>query len=107
MLKIGDKVNHYEYGPGEVITIWNTMASVRFEEEIEVLVGGFSEDIPTIEYTNTQSISKYELEKIKEVYVNHCYSCKEKVSSRIHDNCGICGWLRCHCGSCKCNMGGK
>lgn len=33
---------------------------------------------------------------------SHCYKCKEPLSSTIHEECSVCHWLICKCGTCGC-----
>jgi hypothetical protein len=34
-----------------------------------------------------------------------CHGCKQDLSSSSHLECSLCGWLRCHCGTCKQSCG--
>jgi hypothetical protein len=34
-----------------------------------------------------------------------CHGCKQDLSSSSHLECSLCGWLRCHCGTCKPSCG--
>ena len=36
-------------------------------------------------------------------YENHCWSCKEHISSAIHAQCSVCKGYICSCGACFCD----
>jgi phage/plasmid-associated DNA primase len=36
-----------------------------------------------------------------------CWQCREPLSDDIHSTCADCGWLRCYCGACSPECGGR
>lgn len=123
MLKIGDKVRHDIYGEGEVVTIDNKTDFVRvsFDKEHEIVINDvtderyYFEDNTRIEITNFIEVFGSELrirnkyfanKNEKKDYSNYCHSCKKLISSNTHLYCDECNWLKCECGSCRCNYGG-
>lgn len=121
MFKVGDKVEHFLYGKGEITAIGkNQFVWVAFEKEHEIVIHDvideqyYFEDNTRIETTNYIEVFESDLRKVsdyiwraREPYINHCYSCKKLISSQTQQYCDVCGWLKCECGSCKCNYKGR
>jgi hypothetical protein len=108
MLKIGDKVEHVEYGKGEVTSINKEREDVwvAFEQEHEVLTGEvidtdhYFEDNREVEKTRFIMVGEKSLTR---VYQNHCWDCGGKLTHQTHNFCSKCDYLKCDCGSCMCN----
>jgi ABC-type ATPase with predicted acetyltransferase domain len=120
MFKVGDKVEHFNYGKGEITLIEKKTQSVwvSFETEQEIVIYDVIdeqyhfEDNTRIETTNFIRVFEAELtngsssignKDKKNAYINHCHSCKKLISSQTHPYCVKCRWLKCECDSCKCN----
>lgn len=121
MLKMDDRVDHYLYGKGTIVSISNEKDAllVSFDKEFDVLVGeiidtdSYFEDNRRLETTSFIEVCHLDIEKIniklKEVNCfsqerePHCHSCKKLISSATHYKCKECGWLICDCGAYGCN----
>lgn len=122
-MKIGDKVRHDIYGEGEVVTVDDKtdLVGVVFNEEHEIVINDvtderyYFEDNTRLETTNFIEVPRTLLtntnkfnanKKYKKHYTNNCHSCKKIISSNTHPYCDECNWLKCDCGSCRCNYSG-
>lgn len=127
MFKLGDTVIHQTYGRGEIVNFDlqdKSRMLVAFEEEHEVFIRDIIdedyhyEDNCRLEKTSFINVYTWDLNRINnlrtdfksiqgnklyELYINHCHSCKKEVSSQTHSKCEVCGWYKCECGSCECN----
>lgn len=121
MLKVNDRVYHYLYGEGTILSISNEKGTlvVCFDKEYEVVVGeiidtdSYFEDNRRLEKTSIIEVPYVNVEKIniklKEVNYypkereTHCHTCKKTISTATHDKCKKCGWIMCDCGACRCN----
>lgn len=123
MLKTDDRIDHYLYGKGTIVSISYEKDTliIRFDKAFEVLVGEiidtdyYFEDNRRLETTNFIEVSYLDVEKInknlKEIKCfskdrdTYCHSCKKSISTVTHDKCKECGWIICDCGACRCNYG--
>ncbi len=121
MLKVDDRIEHYLYGKGTVLSILKDKDEllVSFDKEFEVLTGKvidtdfYFEDTRRLETTRFIEVSRSNVEKIniKLEEANYfskernpyCHSCKKLISTVTHDKCKECGWIICDCGACGCN----
>ena len=124
MLKIDDRIDHYLYGEGTIVSISNEKDTfvVCFDKAFEVLVGeiidtdSYFEDNRRLETTNFIEVSYLDVEKINENLKEvkcfskernpYCHSCKKLISTVTHSKCRECGWIICDCGACGCNYNG-
>ncbi|MEC2158006.1 hypothetical protein [Virgibacillus halodenitrificans] len=115
MIKVGDRVRHYAYGEGEVVTTREEVGelTVAFEKEFEVLTGSIIdtdyhfEDNRQLKKTRFIQVHHLEVNKIRSFLLKdrspNCHSCKKLISTNTHKKCSECGWVLCDCGSCGCN----
>ncbi|MBN8199191.1 hypothetical protein ACFWGC_29275 [Cytobacillus pseudoceanisediminis] len=124
MFKVGDIIEHDNYGKGEVTAIENESKSlwVSFDKKHEVVIYDvidkphYFEDNTRLTYTNFIRVFESEVRMLssnhryrnnRDDYINNCHSCKKLLSSQTHPYCIECEWLKCECGSCKCNYKGR
>lgn len=121
MLKVDDRIEHYLYGKGTVLSILKDKDEllVSFDKEFEVLTGKvidtdfYFEDTRRLETTRFIEVSRSNVEKINikleeanyypKERETHCHTCKKTISTATHDKCKKCGWIMCDCGACRCN----
>ncbi|NLI63946.1 MAG: hypothetical protein GX367_04350 [Bacteroidales bacterium] len=106
MFKIGDRVDHIEYGEGEIVS-YNTekdSATVSFNKEHLILAGkitdtdNYFEDNRVLEKTSFIEVHTATLDR-----VTNCYSCKKHLTSVSGPTCEKCKWIVCDCKACGCN----
>jgi hypothetical protein len=106
MFKIGDRVDHIEYGEGEIV-FYNTekiSATVSFNKQHLITIGKvldtdyYFEDKRALENDPFIEVHTATLDR-----VTNCYSCKRRLTGVSNDICKKCNWIVCECKACGCN----